>query len=125
MESRKIKILFENFFLEGELFQGKTPDKLLKTLPVEESVNLWGDEIYFTVAINENLDESAKEVVDKGDIGFWPEGPALCFFFGPTPISPPDKIVPASAVNIVGHIDGDLSKLKTVKNGEKVRIEII
>lgn len=124
MESRKIIIFFDDFSIKGLLFKSKTSDKLLQTLPIEASVNLWGDEIYFSVGIDEVLDESAREEVNKGDIGFWPEGPALCFFFGPTPISPPGKIVPASAVNIIGHIEGELSKLKRVKNGEKVKIEI-
>ena len=124
MENKKINIIFDNFSVEGILFQSKTAEKLTGILPVEENANLWGDEIYFTIDVNESLDDSARELVEKGDIGFWPQGPALCFFFGPTPISSGKEIKPASAVNIIGKIERNLSKLKTVKSGERVKIEI-
>ncbi|RMF98295.1 MAG: hypothetical protein D6734_00515 [Candidatus Schekmanbacteria bacterium] len=124
MASKKIKITFENFSITGLLHETSTAEKILKALPIKSKANLWGDEIYFSVNIDDKLDETAKEEVNEGDIGFWPEGPALCFFFGPTPISPPGKILPASAVNIVGKLEGDLSQLRTVKNAETIRIEL-
>ena len=59
-------------------------------------------------------------MVELGDVGYWPPGQALCLFFGPTPASRGDEIRPASAVNIVGAIEGDPTVLKQVTSGSQV-----
>lgn len=69
------------------------------------------------------LDETAKEIVDMGELGYWPTGRALCIFFGPTPISEGDEIRPVSAVNIVGKVEGDPKVFKKVSVGTKVYVE--
>jgi len=74
--------------------------------------------------VNERLDETAREAVNLGDIGYWPTGDAICFFFGPTPASAPGEIRPASAVNIVGRIRGDLEALKRVRDGQMVTLRL-
>lgn len=38
------------------------------------------------------------------DVAYWPEGNALCLFYGPTPISKDEQILAYSPVNIVGRI---------------------
>ena len=63
-----------------------------------------------------------KEVVDLGDIGFWPPGNAICLFFGPTPISSEGEIRPASSVNIVGKLIGNLEELKLIKSASKISV---
>jgi len=40
--------------------------------------------------------ENGQEVVELGDLGYWPPGQAFCLFFGPTPASQGDEIRPAS-----------------------------
>jgi hypothetical protein len=49
-------------------------------------------------------EENAKSVVDLLDVAYWPEGGALCFFYGLTPTSKQNKIIPYSPVNIIGRI---------------------
>jgi len=71
--------------------------------------------------VEDKLD-NGKEVVNLGDLGYWPEGNAFCIFFGPTPISSGSEIKPASAVNIVGRVIGDTTLFKSVKSGEKIKI---
>jgi len=66
--------------------------------------------------------EDAKELVSLGDIGYWPPGKAMCLFFGKTPISRGDEIRPASPVNIIGKVEGDLKLLRKVKDGEEIII---
>ena len=83
----------------------------------------WGDEIYFDVPVHAGLDDTAREVVDKGDLGYWPSGPAFCIFFGPTPMSRGEEIRPASAVNVFGKVAGDLSVLKKVRSGSAIVVE--
>ena len=60
-----------------------------------------------------------------GELGYWPSGNAFCIFFGPTPISRGDKIVPASAVNIIGKVLGEAVRFKEVVNEKMVRLEAV
>ena len=93
-----------------------------RALPIQASGSTWGDEIYFGTSIRAD-EEDAREVVELGDVGYWPPGQALCLFFGPTPASRGDEIRPASAVNIVGAIEGDSTVLKQVTSGSRVVLE--
>ncbi|MGB9298957.1 MAG: cyclophilin-like family protein, partial [Anaerolineae bacterium] len=61
-----------------------------------------------------------QEVVERGDLGYWPPGKAICLFFGPTPASRGDEIRPASPVTVFGRVVGDTSALKTVQDGSQV-----
>ncbi|MFH1414701.1 MAG: cyclophilin-like family protein [Elusimicrobiota bacterium] len=78
--------------------------------------------IYFPIPL-EAEEENPVETVNKGDLAFWPSGSAFCIFFGPTPMSIGDEIRPASAVNIIGRIPGDISGLKEHNSGDTVEIE--
>jgi len=122
----KIKIIFESIGeVKVELVDKnpKTRDAILAALPIESYVNTWGDEIYFSTPVKLG-EENSQEVVEKGDVAYWPPGRSICLFFGPTPVSrTPDEIRPASPVNVFGRIIGDLEKLKRVRDGEKVRVE--
>ena len=120
---RRIKIITGDVSAVAELSKGKTSDAIWDTLPIENSVNTWGEEIYFDIPVDSALDETAKEVVEKGDLGYWPTGKAFCIFFGPTPASQGDEIRPASAVNIVGRVEGDTDVFKRVRDGENIKLE--
>lgn len=122
VESRRIRLKVGDLELSGVLNATATADKLWSELPIDASGNTWGDEIYFRTSI-EAEEEDAREVVDLGDIGYWPPGQALCLFYGPTPASRGDEIRPASAVNIIGKMDGDATVLKGVSSGVRVVIE--
>ncbi len=121
----KIKIKTSKVELKGELLDNNTAKKMAEILPINGTVNTWGDEIYFEIPLHVDLDDSAKEVVDAGDLGFWPSGNCFCIFFGPTPASKGDEIRPASAVNVFGKINGKLDILKNVNDGENITIEKI
>ena len=99
----QIKIEFENTSIDAVLNNSETADKIKKILPLSNSVNTWGDEIYFSIGVNDGEIDS-KEVVELGDLGYWPPGNAFCLFFGLTPASEGDKIMPASPVNILSLI---------------------
>jgi len=68
-------------------------------------------------------DTVTADEVEVGEIGYWPEGKAFCIFFGPTPISQAGKIIPASAVNIIGRIEGDPTVLRGMANKGEIIIE--
>ncbi len=122
---KRIKIIAGDVSAVAELSSGKTSDAIWDALPIENTVNTWGDEIYFDIPVTSTLDETAKEVVEKGDLGYWPAGKAFCIFFGPTPASQGDEIRPASAVNIVGRVEGDTDVFKRVQDGENIKLERI
>jgi uncharacterized protein len=74
-------------------------------LPIEVKINRWGDELYTDKTPIVAEEENAQSVVKPLDVAYWPEGNALCLFYGSTPISKsPDEILPYSPVNIVGKI---------------------
>ena len=104
------------------LNESSTADLLWGALPIEAQASTWGDEIYFRTELEASEDD-AREVVEFGDVGYWPPGQALCLFFGPTPMSRGDEIRPASPVNVLGKIEGDAAVLKSVGPGAGVTVE--
>ena len=108
--------------MAAELNESQTASLIWDALPLEAEVNTWGDEIYFSIPVKAELDNS-KEVVEKGDLGYWPPESAFCIFFGPTPISKGDEIRPASGVNLVGRLLGDSQEFKKVSSGERIILE--
>jgi len=119
---KKITIKTEDLKVDASLNDSKTAQKIWGTLPIEGRVNIWGDEIYFSIPVDVGL-ENAKEVVSEGDLGYWPPGSAFCIFFGTTPVSPGNEIRPASPVNVFGKIIGDPKVFKKVSSGAKIIIE--
>ena len=107
--------------LEAELNDTFTAKAISNILPITAAANTWGDEIYFPMPITLEL-ENGQEVVDLGDLGYWPPGRAFCIFYGLTPASQGDEIRPASAVTIIGKVQGDVTALKQT-SVEQVVIE--
>ena len=120
----EIVVIVNDLRLEGFLSDTPAAQALAAALPITGEAQLWGEEIYFSVPqVVADLDDTATPVVQVGDLGYWPPGKAFCIFFGLTPGSVPGEIRPASPVNLVGRISGDLCCLKLVPAGATVRIE--
>lgn len=100
----------------------RTARAIWDALPFGARANTWGDEIYFSIPVEVGA-ENQKEVVEMGDLGYWPPGNAFCIFFGPTPASRGDEIRPASPVNVFGRVVGDPRVFKNVRSGERVKVE--
>ena len=120
---RRIRITAGGVSATAVLHHTPTADAIWSALPIEARANTWGDEIYFSIPVKAALEKDAQEVVQLGDLGYWPPGTAFCIFFGPTPTSHGEEIRPASAVNIVGKVQGDPKVFKQVASGAKVVIE--
>jgi len=118
---KKIRIRAGAIEVGAELNDTKTARAIWGALPIKSRVNLWGDEIYFSIPLSLEL-ESGQAVVSKGDLGYWPDGNAFCIFFGLTPISQGDEICPASAVTVFGKIAGDAAVFKKVATGTKIML---
>ena len=121
----RIKITVGSVSVEAELNETPTANKVADALPIRSPFNTWGDEFYFTIPVEAELDESAREEVEVGDLGYWPTGKAFCIFFGQTPMSKPGKIIPASAVNIIGKVVGDAGRFKEVIAESEILVEAL
>lgn len=109
--------------LKAELRDTPAASALYEALPIEAPNNVWGDEFYFEVPFEMELDESATRKVKVGDIGYWPPGSAVAIFFGPTPMSYGPDPVPASEVSVIGRVEGDATALKKAKAVPVIVIE--
>ena len=119
---RQIRIKAGSVIVVAELYNTKTAEAIWQVLPLSSNVNTWGEEIYFSIPVKIGL-ESGQEIVDFGDLGYWPPGSAFCIFFGQTPMSNKDEIRAASAVDIFGKVVNDAKVLKDVKDGEEIVVE--
>ena len=119
----RIRIAVGEVALEAELNDSATAAKIGAALPIRSPFNTWGDEIYFSIPVDAELEDGAQEVVEIGDLGYWPPGSAFCIFFGLTPVSEPGRIMPASAVTVVGKVTGDATLFKQAMRAREVVLE--
>lgn len=91
----------------------KTAREIYKALPIEGNANVWLEEVYFQ--ISQNLDyETPSSKASRGDLSYWPPGAAFCIFYG--------ESQPASDVNHIGRITGNLALFENVVDSDKIII---
>ena len=89
-------------------------------LPLSGEAHRWGDELYVRTPVDVPA-ENAREEVPVGAVAYWPQGNALCLFWGPTPASVGDEPRAASPVNVVAIVD-DVSALEDLEGGATVSV---
>jgi len=119
---RQIQVKVGSITVMATLFDTKNAGAIWQALPFKATVNTWGDEIYFSIPLKMEL-EAGQEIVEFGDLGYWPPGSAFCIFFGLTPMSNQDEIRAASAVDIFGRLEDDPTVFRNVKDGEEIVVE--
>jgi uncharacterized protein len=122
MPERRIRIIAGEVAATARLNDSRTAAAIWEALPIAGRANRWGDEIYFDIPVDLEP-EAGREVVEAGELGYWPPGTAFCIFWGRTPASQGDEIRAASPVNVFGRVEGDASGFGAVRSGEQVRIE--
>lgn len=120
--AEKLRIKIGGIEVTAELNDSSTAGAIYRALPIKGQANLWGDEIYFAIPLKLDL-ENGQELVNVGDLGYWPSGQAFCIFFGPTPVSRGSEVRPASAVTVFGKVIGDSTLLKKVASGVEIIVE--
>lgn len=123
MAGGKIRIAWPSGSVTAVLEATPTAEKLIAALPCESIANTWGDEVYFSVPIEARLEADARQVVDPGTVCFWVQGAALALPFGPTPVSRGSECRLVTDVNVLGRIEGDAKVLKSVRDGQRIRVE--
>jgi hypothetical protein len=118
----KIKISAGPVEAEATLDSSRTAQAIWRALPLSSTAQRWGDEIYFSIPVTLEA-ENQRDVVEAGDLGYWPPGSAFCIFFGHTPASRGDEIRPASPVNVFGKLTGSPEVFRKVKEGSPIKVE--
>jgi hypothetical protein len=118
----KIKIVIGSMEAFATLNNIKTASTIVNSLPFESVAHRWGEEIYFEIPLELEL-ENGKEVLEIGDVAYWPPGKSMCIFFGPTPSSKGNEIRAYSAVSVFGKVIGDARIFGAVREGERIRVE--
>ena len=120
----RVIISFATWRVEAEIFDTPTGRAVYEALPLKRNAITWGQEIYFEVPVHKPLEEEAQAEVSVGDLGYWPNMPAFCIFFGPTPVSTGNRPVAASPVNVFGRLlEADPERLSRIREGENVVVE--
>ena len=98
-----------------------TRDAIAEALPLSGDATRWGDELYFHVPVDVPP-ENARAELSVGSVAYWPQGNALCLFWGPTPASHGDEPRAASSVSVVAEID-DVSPLRSLDGGATIEMD--
>jgi hypothetical protein len=112
-----------NHRFEIEFNDTLTARAIQYNLPLKGKANIWGKEIYFSIPVHSEFENDARDILEPGELAFYPPMNAFCVFWGPTPASTNSSPRAADVVNIVGKIKGDLSLLDEVQYGEIIHIE--
>ena len=79
--SKKIRITTGPVQVSAELNDSVTAQRIIEALPIHAKVKLWGGEIYFETDIEAELEDESTEVLEEGQLAFWPDGKTFCIFF--------------------------------------------
>ncbi len=120
---KRIKITIGGVVLEAELKPMRTAQDIYDVLPVEATVNQWGEEFYCKLPGVKDYRETATTNVKVGDVAFWGLGGMLAVFWGRTPMSIGEDPVPADRVNIVGRLIGDPTVLHEAVGATMMKVE--
>lgn len=95
------------------------------SLPLELYTNMLGGMAYCECPLKAILPKEDRVTeLDVGDIAYWPGPGALCFFFGPTPLSGEDgKPVAPYPVIRIGRILGDCSAMEQMGDRQRIVLE--
>ena len=119
----RIRISWDDGAVEAILDATPTAENVWAALPCTSTANTWGEEVYFEVPVQAELEPDARQVVEKGAVCFWVEGQSLALPYGPTPISEGDECRLVSEVNVLGQIAGEPRALAGVRVGAPIRVE--
>lgn len=120
----RIRISWEGGELFAELKDTPTTKAIIAALPHTSQANTWGEEVYFTIPVDAELEASATDVVDPGTVCYWVQGSSLALPYGRTPASTGNECRLVTAVNILGKTEGDPADLSRINAGDSVTVSV-
>ena len=117
-----IVLKIESLELKAQLNSSAAAVAFAALLPMTLRLSRWGDEYYGNCGVSADLTDAARDILEVGELAYWPPGSALCIFFGPTPASTDDRPRAASEVEPLGKIQGSVEKLKSLGSMVEVKI---
>lgn len=91
-----------------------------EALPLEGEAARWGDELYFETSVTVEPEETCTEV-PVGGVAYWPDGNAVCVFWGETPASREGEPRAAGPVNLFAELQ-DVGGLEEMDGGAWIQI---
>lgn len=110
--------------LRVELRDTPTASAIAAAAPFSSTASTWGEEVYFATPVTAASEDDARDVMDYGDIAYWPPGKAIAIGFGPTPVSQGDEIRLASPSNVFGRALDDVRGFANVRAGASITVSI-
>jgi hypothetical protein len=120
---RRLKMTIGDVVIRTELLDTPTADALYEAAPFESTASTWGEEVYFRTPVSLAREPGAKDVVEPGELAFWPDGDAIAIGFGRTPISRGDECRLACPCNIWGRALDDVTALGALRSGARIRVD--
>jgi len=120
----RLRIAWDGGEVTAHLRDTPCARQLLAVLPGRASAQTWGEEVYFDLPVQTALENDARQVVAPGTVCYWVEGRSLALPFGPTPASKGQECRLVTRCNVLGQIEGDPRRLKAVKPGTAIRVEL-
>ncbi|MHC4704315.1 MAG: cyclophilin-like fold protein, partial [Planctomycetota bacterium] len=62
--------------LQAQLNDGVTGKAIYDALPIRAQAQRWGGEIYFSIPASCELETGSREVLEVGELAYWPPGRA-------------------------------------------------
>ncbi|MBD3335374.1 MAG: hypothetical protein GF355_07640 [Candidatus Eisenbacteria bacterium] len=120
---QRIRISSGEHSWTAELNESRSAKALLDLLPTEIAMNRWGDEYYGGAGLELGEEPDARTEMEVGELAVWPDGQAVCIFFGSTPASHSEEPRAASNVNPIGRLLDDPTSLKQLGGSITMRFE--
>lgn len=114
--ARKIILKFADFEAEVDLLEenhAQLCEAIWRALPFEGVVDIWKEEVYFEIPVKIKPERPTTRT-RAGDVSYWPDGPALCVFFGSSQ--------PVGPVETFGIIRQGIENFRRLKAGDKVTV---
>ena len=120
---KKYYIRIDALKFEIILRNTNTAKGIIKSLPLKGVCQKWGKEYYFYTQLKIPIENSSKQIIDFGEIAYWPAGDAIAIGYGKTPISVGNEIKLADKCNIWADTKFDLNNLENLINPQNIFIE--